>query len=415
MLVTNKRQINSDNIISTMPNENLEDLEIATDEQMHAKKMEALGSLAGGMAHDMNNILASIMAVASAMDAEMPLDHPYADDVKDILNACKRGSKLTRGLLSFARRHHVNFADVQTNDIAREIETILTRTISKGIRIRTILDDDLHNITADPDQLNQVLMNICLNAVDAMDNHGSLTIKTENILLTRGELWANPEAPAGDFVQITIQDSGPGIPKELQEKVFEPFFSTKPKGKGTGLGLAMAYGTIKKHKGIIRIDSKYTGGTSFIIQIPAHAFQSQIPKPCVGEKFILSPNHSGVILLVDDEDLFRTSSKRILEKLGYNVICCTNGKEAAILFEQKHHQIDVVILDMIMPVMGGRETFFKLREIDNTVPVLIASGFTEEENIKDILSNGAIGFIGKPFDLRSLSEALPKIEAKSKS
>ncbi|MBN2344187.1 MAG: response regulator [Deltaproteobacteria bacterium] len=408
MFVTNKSEVNSDEIISNMHNDDQEQQEAVAEELMHAKKMEALGALAGGMAHDMNNILASILAVASAMDAEMPTDHPYATDVKDILNACKRGSKLTRGLLSFARRHRVNFADVQANEIVNEIETILTRTISKGISIETRLEESLHCITADPDQLNQVLMNICLNAVDAMKNQGRLIIETENIVLTSEELWSNPEAPPGDFVQITIRDTGPGIPKELQEKVFEPFFSTKPKGKGTGLGLAMAYGTVKKHNGIIRIDSDYQHGTSFVIQIPANAYTSSKPAPIVQDKYRLSSDHSGTILLVDDEDLFRISSKRILEKLGYNVICCTNGKEAAELFSTRHNEIDIVILDMIMPVMGGREAFFKLRGIDASVPILIASGFTEEENIKDILSNGAIGFIGKPFDLQSLSDALPK-------
>ncbi|MBN2718348.1 MAG: response regulator [Deltaproteobacteria bacterium] len=408
MLTSTKTVLTPDEILASMNIKDNPELHDNTIEELtHAKKMEALGALAGGMAHDMNNILASIMAVASAMDAEMPPDHPYADDVKDILNACKRGSKLTRGLLSFARRHRVNFADVQANDVVREVETILSRTISKGIIVETQLSSNLKHITADPDQLNQVLMNICLNAVDAMGNNGVLKITTENAILTQEDLWSTPESPPGDFVQITIQDTGPGIPREIHEKVFEPFFSTKPKGKGTGLGLAMAYGTVKKHKGVIRIDSTYENGTAFIIQIPASSStQATGAQPGSG-KFQFSQAHSGTILLVDDEDLFRISAKRILEKLGYTVLCACNGQEAVELFSVKHSVIDIVVLDMIMPVMGGRETFFNLRRIDADIPVLIASGFTEEENIKDILSQGAIGFIGKPFDLQSLSEALP--------
>lgn len=414
MLTTNKTEIELKEIFSAMHNKETHDpQEITQEEQIHAKKMEALGALAGGMAHDMNNILASIMAVASAMDAEMTEDHPYSDDVKDILNACKRGSKLTRGLLSFARRHRVNFADIQINDVIAEVETILSRTVSKGVTVETQLEDKLPNATADPDQLNQVIMNICLNAIYAMANHGQLTIQTETTVLTQDELWSNPEAPPGNFIQITISDTGPGIPKELHEKVFEPFFSTKPKGKGTGLGLAMAYGTVKKHKGIIRIDGDYHQGTSFVIQLPANDSDLSHPHTTQREKFHLPPPNSGTILLIDDEDLFRISSKRILEKLGYKVLCATNGKEATKLFSTQHHQIDLVILDMIMPVMGGRETYFELHKIDQDVPVLIASGFTDEDNIKDILAHGAIGFIPKPFDLQSLSEALPEFKRSS--
>ncbi|MBN2527662.1 MAG: response regulator [Deltaproteobacteria bacterium] len=410
MLTITKTILSADEIFASMTSkEHPESQHSCIEEQSHAKKMEALGALAGGMAHDMNNILASIMAVASAMDAEMPPDHPYADDVKDILNACKRGSKLTRGLLSFARRHRVNFADVQANDIVKEVETILTRTISKGISIQTKLDENLKHINADPDQLNQVLMNICLNAVDAMGNHGIITIETKNITLSSSEVWPMAECTSCDFVQISINDTGPGIPRDIQEKVFEPFFSTKPKGKGTGLGLAMAYGTIKKHKGTIKIDNAYLAGTSFVIQIPiTTGFQHAIPGASDG-KFEFSDMHSGTILLIDDEDLFRISAKRILEKLGYQVLCAQNGLEAVELFSHMYDDIDIVVLDMIMPVMGGRETFFKLREIRSSVPVLIASGFTEEDNIKDILSQGSVGFIGKPFDLQSLSQALPPV------
>ena len=410
MLTSTKTDLKPDEIFASMNiKEKSEHQENSIEELTHGKKMEALGSLVGGMAHDMNNILASIMAVASAMDAEMPEDHPYAADVQDILNACKRGSKLTRGLLSFARRHRVNFADVQSNDVVKEVETILSRTITKGIVLKTNLADNLQHVTADSDQLNQVLMNICLNAVDAMGDSGTLTIRTENVVLTQKELWSAPECRPGQFVQITIQDTGPGIPAEIREKIFEPFFSTKPKGKGTGLGLAMAYGTIKKHKGVIRIDSTYKKGTAFVIQIPAASNHQNATTAASGGKFQFSQVHSGTILLVDDEDLFRISAKRILEKLGYSVMCACNGQEAVEIFENNNQQIDIVVLDMIMPVMGGRETFFKLREIAADIPILIASGFTEEDNIKDILSRGAIGFIGKPFDLQSLSQALPPV------
>ncbi len=382
-----------------------------TDETLHAQKMESLGMLAGGMAHDMNNILASIMAVASAMEAEITDAHPFADDIRDILNACRRGSRLTRSLLSFARRHLVNFTDVNVNEIVSEVESILSRTVSKDITINSVLAGDLNTISADPDQLNQVLMNICLNAVDAMGNQGTLVLETWNTHLSTDDLHANPDAKPGDYVRIAISDTGPGIPAHLRDKVFEPFFTTKPRGKGTGLGLSMAYGTIKKHGGIIRIDPDYRDGTSFLIDLPIAPPAANGSEPArLSDQMARPRTKTGLILLVDDEELFLGSSRRILEKLGHQVLCCRNGQEAIDLFARRGADIDLVILDMIMPIMGGREAFYQIKKIRDDVPIIIASGVTEQENIRDMLKDGAIGFIPKPFDMKSLSGALQRLQ-----
>ena len=401
-----------DNTIS----KNRETSEIS-DAQLHSSKMESLGNLAGGIAHDMNNILASIMAVASAMDAEMSEEHPYADDVKDILSACNRGSRLTRSLLSFARRHRVNFAHINLNDTVKEIGVILSRTASKEVTFSIDLSPLNMPVLADPDQLNQVLMNICMNAIDAMDGKGLITISTDIINAPKTAKKKSVTDP-DKYCRITVSDTGSGIPGELHDKIFEPFFTTKPKGKGTGLGLAMAYGTMKKHGGNIYIDPMYKGGTSFIIELPM--LKDINPSDLIKstkqvDSYLKKEHHQGTIMLIDDEDLFRTSAKRILQKLGYTVISFPNGKIASEAFEKCHNDIDAVILDMIMPVMGGRDTFHRLQQIRPDISILIASGFTEEENIKDLMDNGALCFISKPFDMKSLSDALSSIPNNKKT
>ncbi|MBN2801737.1 MAG: response regulator [Deltaproteobacteria bacterium] len=386
------------------------DEDLKDDDLLHSQKMESLGNLAGGIAHDMNNILASIMAVASAMDAEMSDSHAYSDDVKDILNACKRGSRLTRTLLSFARRHRMNFINVNLNDIVEEISIILSRTLPKEIKLELDLSKEDLPVSADPDQLNQVIMNICMNAKDAMELSGNIKIST--LSMPESFTDASDSLSCKKICRIVISDTGSGIPAHLRKKIFEPFFTTKSKGKGTGLGLSMAYGTIKKHDGDIYIDDGYSGGTSFVIDLPElnNIRPSEFIKSTLEiDNFIKQNTNSGKIMLVDDEDLFRTSAKRILQKLGYKVITFPNGKMACDAFKICKDEIDVVILDMIMPVMGGRETFFKLKEIRDDISILISSGYTEEENIRDIIDNGASGFISKPFDMKSLSEALSKI------
>jgi signal transduction histidine kinase/CheY-like chemotaxis protein len=379
------------------------------DEKLyHAQKMESLGALAGGMAHDMNNVLASIMAVASAMEAEMTADNPFADDVKVILNACKRGSNLTRSLLGFARRQRMNATVVSINKIVKEVKNILTHTLPVEIDIVLNLDTKLKNVMADEDQLNHILINICLNAADAMKGAGTLTIETQNIHISEQNFKPYENIPTGDFVSVSVTDTGPGIPEEIENRIFEPFFTTKPKGKGTGLGLSMAYGIIKKHGGRIKIAKGCKKGAKVIVELPA--VNEKAKKQTMYARSPITEEKKGTILLVDDEDLFRTSSKRILGKLGYKVIDAKNGKEAIELFKKTSEKIDMVILDMIMPVMDGRKTFFELKKLDSQISILIASGFTEEASIKDLMDHGAIGFLGKPFDMQSLSSILPGIK-----
>jgi nitrogen-specific signal transduction histidine kinase len=369
--------------------------------------MESLGILAGGMAHDMNNILASIMAVASAMEAEMPTDSSFHCDVRDIMAACRRGSRLTRSLLSFARRHRLNNRVFSLNSTISEVESILSRTVPRGISIVLDLDDRLANVLADSDQMNQIILNVCINAVDAMGDSGRLTIETHNVSIHGPANDRSPALPPGQYARVVIRDTGTGIPREYLERIFEPFFTTKSRGKGTGLGLSIAYGTLSKLGGAIHVGKSGRSGTEMIIDLPSVESGVEPAIESASQMLSMPSDRAGTVLLVDDEPLFRFSARRILEKMGYTVIGADNGEEAVALFEQNLDAVDFVILDMIMPVLGGRETFYRLRNLRPDIPVIIASGYTDEESIRDILADGASAFISKPFDLRSLSEVLP--------
>jgi len=381
------------------------------EQRIHASKMESLGTLAGGMAHDMNNILASIMAVASAMDAEIPDDNVYKPDVQDILRACKRGSKLTRGLLGFARRHRMNKSTISLNTSVLEVQNILSRTLSRQIDIVVEIDDELQNTVADSDQISNVLMNICINAVDAMGGSGILKLRTCNTSVTEADSSKHQDVKPGKFVCLIVTDTGTGMPQDTISRVFEPFFTTKPNGRGTGLGLSMAYGTIRKHGGFIDIKSKVTVGTTVRIFLPATPNRLSTIPPLPMKTSDL-PRSNETVLLVDDEDLFRQSAKRILERLGYTVLTAENGHRALEVHQQNSDEIDMVILDMMMPVLGGRATFETLHTVAPDLPILIASGYTEDDNIKALLDEGAVGFISKPFDLQSLSDALARGKSK---
>ena len=371
------------------------------DLDLQGQKMEALGLLAGGMAHDMNNILAAIAVVASAMEAEMPRDHPYWDDVQDILSACNRGSKLTKSLLGFARKQRMNQEPISLNDAVTEVQGILSRTVSREIEIVCDLDERLCKVIGDADQLSTVILNICLNGIDAMEGSGTLTIHTCNTSVVH----PGPGAPNGRLVHVSISDTGPGIPRGIVDRVFEPFFTTKPKGKGTGLGLSTAYGVVSRHSGEIEVTSTGPEGTTISIYLPAIASDCAAIEKTGGSRPVLG-HHRGRILLVDDEDLFRASARRILEKLGYSVIMARNGKEALEIHADRAGEINLVILDMAMPVMAGKETFELLKARSPSLPILLTSGYTDEESVRELLESGAIGFVSKPFDLESLTRAL---------
>ncbi|MCP4605199.1 MAG: response regulator [Proteobacteria bacterium] len=373
----------------------------------HTKKMEAVGRLAGGVAHDMNNILSAIMGSASVLDDEIKGDSSVREDVDNILSACGKGRDLTRDLLGFARKGKYKKERISLNTVVDKVRALLNRTLPKKIVIEYFLENGLRNIEGDPSQIEYVLMNICLNSADAMEDQGRLVISTRNVEFDSltDPRWSGLEP--GRYVELKVSDTGKGIDSEVLTQVFEPFFTTKPKGKGTGLGLSMVYGTIHNHKGHVIIDSKPNKGCAVTFMLPSIDGH---PLGVVSEQEerTATQQGSGGILLVDDEQLVRTSSERLLARLGYTIFVAENGRAAVEMFERHKVEISLVLMDLVMPEMDGYEAYYKLKKMDPEIKILLCSGFSKDEKVNTLLADGAVGFLPKPFNLHVLSEHVAK-------
>jgi len=382
------------------------------EEQLQqAQKMEAIGRLAGGVAHDMNNILGAIMGSVSALGIELLEDGSNVDDIDNILDACRKGARLTQNLLGFARKGKYVKETISINDIVRNVTTLLKHTISKKVVFKETLEKGLQLVEGDVNQIENVLMNICINAVDAMSDRGELSIFTNGITIKDDLKDTLTGLLPGEYVRLQVVDTGIGMDEETKKRVFEPFFTTKPLGKGTGLGLSMVYGVVKNHNGSVSISSKPGRGTTVTVIFPASVRKgkkgdddesiSSIPKAVQGR---------GNVLLVDDEEMIRISSKRMLEKLGYNVLLANNGYEALEAYKENHEQVDFVILDLNMPQMDGSEAFWGLFQIDSKVKVLLSSGFSKDAMVDSLVAGGARGFLQKPFGMEHLIDEIEKMD-----
>ena len=358
---------------------------------LHAQKMEAVGTLAGGVAHDFNNLLMGILGYTSLMLMKTDKDHPFYEKLKTIERQVESGAELTRQLLGFARGGKYEAKPINVNDLIIKTADIFGRT-KKEIVIHRKLQEDLCTTEADAGQIEQVLFNLYVNAWQAMPSGGRLYIETENVILDDQQCRACDAEP-GPYVRITVTDTGVGMDSETQKRIFEPFFSTKGIGKGTGLGLASAYGIIRNHGGIISLYSEKGHGTTFNIYLPASGGKPVETEP--SESNLLTGHET--ILLVDDEPLNSGVVKELLEKLGYKIMTAQSGQETIEIFKGHQGKIQLVILDMIMPEMNGRETLTKLIEIDKNVCVLLSSGYSINGEAKTILDLGCKGFIQKPF------------------
>ncbi len=378
------------------------------DEQLRqSQKLEAIGTLAGGIAHDMNNVLAGIMGLATLLREETnPADLRF-QDIEKILDASRRGSSLTQNLLNFARKGETRRTGISLNRIVHQVEGLLERTILKKIVINTNLDDSLTRVEGDPGQLTHALVNLCLNAIDAMDEEGELTMSTSAVTFGKGELSRAPNRRPGQYAVLEVRDTGRGIDEQNLEKVFDPFFTTKAPGQGTGLGLSMVRNTVRNHNGSIFIESAPHVGTSVKVYLPA--FESKAPRQVTTYEFETTvQSGSGTILLVDDEEIIRITGQRLLEKLGYSVIIAENGQVALDIFKQWNREIDLVILDMAMPVLDGAECLPRLKRINPRVRVLISSGFANKKTTEKLFGNQEIDFLAKPFEIGHLSEAVAR-------
>ncbi|MDY0003834.1 MAG: ATP-binding protein [Polyangia bacterium] len=379
------------------------------EQLLQAQKMEAVGTLAGGVAHDMNNILGVIMGFGSVLQQSDVGGSTRVKCINGILAAARRGRDLTGNLLGFARKGSFTSSRVQVNDLVREVRDLLSGTTPKGIRITLQLSPDLVEVDGDPSQLHQALFNICLNAVEAIGERGEVSISTANHSIPGDSLesWAN--ITPGRFARITVTDDGPGMDRQTISRAFEPFFTTKPKGRGTGLGLSMVYGTVMHHKGDIRISSRPDEGTRVTLLLPEAASKEQfayLPPACRAEPRISAP--AGV-LLVDDEELVLQSGKVLLETLGHKVWLASGGNEAIQHFRHHQSSVDLVILDLLMPDLDGADTFRLLKRIRSNVKVLLCSGYPKEREVEALVAEGATGFIRKPFELDRLAREINRV------
>jgi PAS domain S-box-containing protein len=374
-----------------------------------AQKMESIGTLAGGIAHDFNNILMGIQGNASLMAIKTDASHPSYEKIKNIETYVENGTELTRQLLGFARRGKYHAITTDINDVIEKSARMFGRT-KKEIRIHLDLVPEIWTAEVDRGQIEQALLNLYVNAWQAMPDGGGLSLKTENIVLDADFINTQPyKVEAGDYIKITVTDSGIGIDKQTQARIFEPFFTTKEMGRGTGLGLASVYGIIKNHGGYINVCSETGQGTAFTIYLPASAKAIQ-PEVKTVTPIVVTGN--GTILLIDDEKMIIDVGQELLQELGYDVLTASSGRQAIEIYRQKHTQIDLVIMDLIMPGLSGGETYDRLKEINTDVKVLLSSGYSINGQAAKIMERGCDGFIQKPFNINQLSEKIQGIISK---
>jgi two-component system, cell cycle sensor histidine kinase and response regulator CckA len=370
------------------------------EQLLHAQKMEAIGTLAGGVAHDFNNLLMGILGYTSLMLMKTDKTHPFYEKLKTIESQVESGAELTKQLLGFARGGKYEVKTVNVNDLVIKTSDIFGRT-KKEITIHKKLQEDLYSIEADSGQIEQVMFNLYVNAWQAMPSGGRLYLETQNAIIDEQQGHSYNVGP-GIYVKISVTDTGVGMDAETQKRIFEPFFSTKGVGKGTGLGLASAYGIIRNHGGIINVYSEKGHGTTLILYLPASGAKAAEAK--TNEDTLLTGHET--ILLVDDEPINIVTTKELLEALGYNILTALSGKEAIKLYREHFGKIQLVILDMIMPEMNGKETLTKLMETDKNVCVLLSSGYSIDGEAKSILDLGCKSFIQKPFRIEELSKKM---------
>ncbi len=369
----------------------------------HAQKMEYLGTLAGGIAHDFNNLLMAIQGNASLMLLRKDPADPDYRRLKNIEEYIQSGAELTRQLLGFARGGRYAVGPTDLNELLKKSSDMFGRT-RKEVGIHPKYEEGIWPVEVDRGQMEQVLMNLYINAWQAMPGGGELFLETENVEL--GEDFVEPHGVRpGRYVKVAVTDTGVGMDEKTRERVFDPFFTTKEMGRGTGLGLASVYGIIKNHGGIINVRSKKGEGATFIIYLPASG--GEVIKEEEPSEEVLRGEE--MILLVDDEEMIMDAGKEMLEEMGYRVITATSGQEAVDIFEKRKDEIDMVILDMVMPGVSGGKSYDRLKELDPDVRVLLSSGYSMDGEAAEILKRGCNGFIQKPFDMKEISNKIREI------
>lgn len=370
------------------------------------QRLESLGFLAGGIAHDFNNLLTGIIGRTSIMKTFAHLAPEFKTYIQEIERCAMEASNLTKQLLTYAKGEQLELTELNINELIEDVIQLFSRT-KKDITIVKLLDPKVNLVKADRTQLRQVIVNLLLNAADAMEAGGQVFVESENVILDKRYLEPYNLEP-GPYVKIAITDTGTGMTEEVKRRIFEPFFSTKELGRGTGMGLAMVYSIIKSHKGIINCYSELGKGTTFTIYLPSTGGNLDLAVSQAPE-FEEVLRGEGTILVVDDEQFVLDIARDLLEHLGYEVVCTTSGKESVEIFREMHSKFDLVILDVIMPEMSGKEVFSRIKQINPKQKVLFASGYSLNGLMQDFLKQEDIGFIQKPFNLNELSKKVKEM------
>lgn len=380
---------------------NVTDKKKLESQLMQAQKMEAVGRLAGGVAHDFNNMLTIVLGQCDLAAWTLSDNDPMNERIREIRKAGERAAALTRQLLIFSRKQVITTQLVDLGAVIESVDRMMRRVLGEDIELTTLQNNTLWPIFVDPGQMEQVIINLIVNARDAMPEGGRLTIETQNVTLDQDYCRLHPDATPGDYVRLSVRDTGIGIEEKNMEKIFEPFFTTKEEGKGTGLGLATVYGIVRQSGGHIEVESKVKLGAAFRIYLPravrpeAQAVpQFEKPKPKRG---------SETILLVEDNELVRDLAKSILEQYGYRVYEAANGEEALSLYEREQLHPDLLLTDVVMPAMGGRQLAENLIRQRPDLKVLYLSGYTDDSILRHKVSESRADFLHKPFTPESLA------------
>ncbi len=374
------------------------------EQQIHQlQRFEAIGRLAGGVAHDFNNVIGAILGWADMGYEEAPPRSRVQERFQMIRSQAERAAGLTRQLLAFARRQILQPCNTNLNELVRAGISLLRNVIGERIEVQTALAQDLWVTWADPTQVEQILMNLCLNARDAMPAGGRLLIETQNVEIEEDYHRVHPYALPGRYVLLRVSDTGAGMDAATLEHIFEPFFTTKEMSKGTGLGLATVYGIVKQHKGFIDVDSAPGQGSIFRVYLPAGAGLGKAPEDRTNDTF--RGGHERILVAEDNEGL-RKAAKEILETLGYQVILAKDGAEAVRIFENIHDRIDLVFMDVVMPGLNGPEAYAQMCAVKPNVPVLFTTGYATEANLSPARLPVPAAILDKPYGMKVLAQKL---------
>ncbi|GAB4362736.1 MAG: hypothetical protein Kow00128_02770 [Deltaproteobacteria bacterium] len=375
------------------------------EELQQARKMETLGRIAGGIAHDFNNLLSGILGYASLLKQEPGGDSRVARAATQIEKAAERGAQMTRQLLGFARKGTVEHLPVDLNRIAGEVVDIVSKTFLRNITPVQEAAEDLPAVLGDATQLTQCLMNLCINARDAMPRGGHLTISTRRTVYPEEVRKGAVRIPAGTYATVIVRDEGEGMDAAILGRIFDPFFTTKDREQGTGLGLSLVYGIVTNHGGFISVDSEPEKGTAVRIDLPACdrplPRPEEAPEPPPRKE--AAPSRQGTVLLVDDEDLVRDVAGAMLVSLGFEILTASNGKEGVEVFRRERSRILFTILDLRMPVMDGSQAFEEIRKIDPEARIVISTGFSGDEDVDRLKEQGAAAILSKPYTYGQIS------------